>query len=121
MSFEIQINRGGWTNERLGLPTFDTLDEAASKIQGLRKKEAAARELHRTFPVSDYRIIEHDGRSAGYVVKTFFGDEAKRLRDALVEIRELADGRRHYRDAEGGEGCFTALGEIRDLADKALS
>lgn len=40
--------------------------------------------------------------------------------EALRSIREQADGRRHYRDAEGGEGCFDALGDIRDAADKVL-
>lgn len=124
--FEIQTNRGsGWTTERLGLPSFDTLDEAVSKVTEIHKREVEMRDQHK-IPLSDYRIVAHDGRSAGWVVKTILAKttpefEVERLRDALVEIRELADGRRHYRDAEGGEGCFTALGEIRDLADKALS
>ena len=39
----------------------------------------------------------------------------------LMKIREIADGRRHYRDAEGGEGCFDALGAIREICDKALA
>ena len=38
--------------------------------------------------------------------------------DTLIKIREIADGRRHYDGAEGYD-CFTALGEIRDLCDKA--
>jgi len=40
--------------------------------------------------------------------------------ETLKKIRELADGRRHYRDAAGGDGCFDALGEVRDLCDKVI-
>jgi len=40
--------------------------------------------------------------------------------EVIKKISELADGRRHYRDTEGGEGCFDALGDIRDLCDRAL-
>jgi len=75
MSFEIQTNRSlGWTNEHLGLPSFDTIDEAVSKVEEIRKREITFREMHRV-PLSDYRIVEHDGRSPGWVVRTFLANQ----------------------------------------------
>jgi hypothetical protein len=64
VSFEVQINRGdGWTTEHLGLPSFDTRPEAEDEV---------AKQLERDGPhPCGYRIVEHDGRSAGWVVKTW--------------------------------------------------
>jgi len=58
------------------------------------------------------QVQEHVNRLVDY--------DTIRAETALRAIREVADGRRHYRDAEGGEGLFDALGEIRDMADRAL-
>lgn len=38
------------------------------------------------------------------------------LEQTIKAIREIADARRHYE----GDECFQALGDIRDLCDRAL-
>jgi hypothetical protein len=39
--------------------------------------------------------------------------------EVIKKIREIADGRRHY-DGTDDYTCFDALGDIREICDKAL-
>lgn len=53
----------GWTHDGLGLGSFDARDEVFLNVGRLLGKGGEVR--------GNYRIVEHDGRSAGWVIATW--------------------------------------------------